>query len=156
MIKLLLSCALCTSTLLISLEMYRGKVRLADTASELSETVGRMLTLLRFEGADVYTICREAFTEEYPAFRAISNDFPVRWESVCNTLTADTETKRLMMLAGETLGASDTESQIERLTLIRDDLRAHAKELHKKAAESKRLYTTLGAAAGLAAVIFMI
>ena len=156
MTKLILSCILCCSTLMISNELHRRKVRLADTVADLAEAISRMITMLRFEAADVYTLCREAFTDSFPAFRGISSDFPSQWQGACKTIQADSETERLILLAGETIGASDALSQCERLTLIRDDLRSHAESLKQKAMESKKLYTTLGAAAGFAAAIIMI
>lgn len=157
MIKLFLCCALCTSTLLFSLELQREKERLADTAQELSEIIGRMISMLRFESADVFAICHEVFDNKYPAFRGIfAGDFPTLWKSACKTLTADAETVRIFALVGDTLGTSDTLSQTEHLTILRDDLHQHAKELKRKAADTKKLYTTLGALSGLTAVIMII
>ena len=157
MIKLILCCALCTSTLLASLELQRGKERLAATAEEMSEIIGRMISMLRFESADVFAICHEVFDDKYPDFRDISaGDFPTLWKSACETLIADSETVRIFKIIGETLGASDAQSQIEHLSNLRNDLHEHAKELKHKATETKKLYTTLGALSGLAAAIMII
>lgn len=157
MTKLILCAVLCTSTLMTSLELYRRKVRIADTAEELSDIIGRMISLLRFESADVYTLCRECFTNGYPQFQAIiDGNFRERWMSACQIIIADTETLRLLGLVGETLGNSDTQSQIERLQAIREDLRSHARALKQKHAETKKLYTTLGALSGLAVAIIII
>lgn len=157
MIKLFICCALCTSTLLASLELQREKERLADTSEELSEIIGRMISMLRFESADVFAICHEVFDDKYPVYRDISaGDFHTLWKSACKTLKADAETVRIFSIVGETLGTSDTLSQTERLSILRDDLHEHAKELKRKASETKKLYTTLGALSGLAAVIMII
>lgn len=140
-----------------SLELYRRKERFAETTEELSDIVGRMIALLRFENADVYSICQEVFSDKYPKFSSITaGDFPTLWKSACQSLGVDTETTRLFALVGDTLGTSDTQSQIEQLQIIRDDMRAHAKSLKERSAETKKLYTTLGALLGLAASIIII
>lgn len=157
MIKLFICCALCASTLLASLELQREKERLADTSEELSEIISRMISMLRFESADVFAICHEVFDEKNSVFREISaGDFPTIWKFACETLIADSETVRIFKTVGETLGVSDALSQIERLSILRDDLHEHAKELKHKAMETKKLYTTLGALSGLAAAIIII
>lgn len=156
MIKLILCCILCASTLMTSLELYRRKEHISETAEELSDVIGRMISLLRFESADVYTLCRECFGDNYPGFREISGNFHNQWISACQSITADIETVRLFTLVGETLGTSDTQSQTELLQAIRDDMREHAKALKQNAADTKKLYTTLGALSGLAAAIMII
>lgn len=143
---------------MMSLELHHCKERIADTAGELSDVISRMISLLRFENADVYTLCRECFTDDYMQFRSItSGDFHKMWLDACNCcMSADTETKRMLINVGETLGTSDTQSQIERLKVICNDMQDHTKSLKWKVAEQKKLYTTLGALSGLAVSIMII
>ena len=142
---------------MMSLELHHCKERIADTAGELSDVISRMISLLRFENADVYTLCRECFTDDYMQFRSItSGDFHKLWLDSCQHISADAESKRLLALVGETLGTSDTQSQIERLKVICNDMQDHTKSLKRKVAEQKKLYTTLGALSGLAVSIMII
>lgn len=140
-----------------SFELLRRKERVAETAGELSDIIGKMISLMRFESADVYTLCRECFTDGYPQFQAITDgNFHQLWLISCQSISADAETMRLFKLVGEILGTSDTQSQTDRLQVIRDDLRDHAKSLKQRNAGQKKLYTTLGALSGLAVTILII
>lgn len=144
-----------------SLELYREKERSSEAVREMSDIVGRIVSLLRFEATDVYEICRKAFEGaqilDYGKFTAIeSGDFPKQWKNACADLRADDESKRLFEQVGRILGSYDLESQLERLSHIQSELSERAKLLRDKAESTRKLYTTLGAMLGLGISIVII
>ena len=142
-------------------ELHSERVRAAEAARELSEVIGRMVSLLRFESSDVYEICRSAFDGakilNYSEFTSISQgDFPVLWQNACLSLKVDDETRRIFSLAGSVLGCFDLQSQTERLMQLQEELHTHAESLKKKAENERKLYVTLGAAFGITVSIIII
>lgn len=161
MIKLVISGALCASTVLISYEMYGERIRIADSVNELAEVTAVIISLLRYEAADVYTVCREAFDgavlSDYSAFKAIqSGDFPREWSRACKNLKSEPEAAKLFERIGRVLGSCDLESQIERLLDIRSELCSRAEYLKSKNESVKKLYTALGALSGIAISIIAV
>ena len=161
MIKLFLCCALCTCTLMFSLELHREKQRQAEAVRDLADVVSRIISLLRFEATDVFQICQNAFNNaeimDFTEFRLIDGgEFPIRWKKACQGLSTDSESKRLFEAVGGILGTCDLRSQTERLSQIHTDLTEHSKSLREKADGTKKLYTTIGALLGLGIAIVII
>lgn len=142
-------------------ELHAEREREAESVRELSEAVGKMITLLRFEAADVYELCGRAFEDlellDYSDFRQIdSGDFPELWNKACQKLKTDAEALKIFESVGKVIGASDIESQTERLCQIQRELSERGKELKKKSDESKKLYRTIGALSGVAISLMII
>ena len=155
----MLCTALCVCSLMSSYELYAGSLKKSQTARELAETVDRIIMMLRYGAADVYEICRSAFSdsEEFKAFRSINGgDFGAQWKAACDSIDADDDSKRLFERVGRILGTSDAESQAAVLGGVSKELYEHAKELKERAERSKRLYLTFGAAIGLGISIMII
>lgn len=153
--------ALSVCTTLAAIELHRQKARSAAVSWELSDKISEIIAALRFEAADVFELCQRVFDGEsicdYSAFRAIdSGDFPVRWQSACQTLKTDSRSAAMFSRVGKILGSSDLQSQIELLEALMLELREHAKEERLRVEASKKLYTTLGALLGAAVSIMMI
>ena len=155
MFRIYLCGALSLSTFMISAELHRLREKEADEPKRLAEAVSKMIPLVCYDSADVYTLSKSAMTG-FPEFSKITaGNFPEQWKSACKTIH-DPESAKLMSLCGDILGSSDGDSQIERLRLLRSDLRARAEELNKRCQGTKRLYYTLGALSGLAVSVMMI
>ena len=154
MIKLLLCAMLSLCTLLSSLEMYRERLCEAQIPREMAEALSRMISRLRFDAEDVFSLCENSFDgfvcADFSEFRAISSgDFHKKWASACKNLAADRESKALFESAGRILGSCDLQTQTERLAEISQELSERSKKLRERAEGSKRLYTAFGALSGI-------
>ena len=161
MIKFALCSALCACSLMSAIELHSERVQSAEAVRELAEITANIVSLLRFEAADVYVICREAFRGarvlDYSLFSEIdSGDFPKRWLEACESLHLDKEALELFKSVGRVLGSCDIESQIERIERIRAELSARAKKLRERADSTKKMYSVLGALLGLGISIVII
>ena len=142
-------------------ELHTEKVRTSSAARELSEVIGKIVSLLRFEASDVYEICRKSFEGtgilDYSEFESIDGgDFPLRWLTACQNIDIDDESRRIFEAVGRVLGSCDLNTQTDRLSRLQAELSDHAKDLREKADSTKKLYTTLGAAFGIALSIIII
>ncbi len=161
MIKLMLCSVLCICSLMSSYEVYSERLRSAEKVRELADSVYRMISLLRFEAADVYEICRSAFNGsefvDFSEFKGIdSGDFTEKWHNACLNLRADKDAVRIFERVGRILGSCDCESQTAMLAGISSELSERAKSLKSSAERSKRLYITFGAAIGIGISIIII
>lgn len=142
---------------LVSVELCRRKERLSDSARDLSDCVGKAISMLGFLRSDVYKISKEAFGACFKSFDFDKTaPFPELWAKACESEFSDPETKRLALTAGEILGSSDAWSQAERLRILQEDIRLHAESMRQKYDSEKRIYKTVGAFSGLALSIMII
>lgn len=155
MIKLMLFLTLCLCGVLFSYELFRQKCAEAQQARELSEGLTSMIALLKYSRPDVYELTRLSIGKRRPEFIFTPGDFQKKWCEASQSVK-DPEARRLMMSAGEIIGTTDSETQSESLSLIRDDLRALSERLRINSEKSKRLYITLGVLFCAAVGIIMI
>ena len=111
-----------------SAELYRDKLREAESPKLLADAVSRISSRLRFSSDDVFSLAQSAFPDAVisgaEAFLKItSGDFSERWKAACGGLSADEASKRLFSELGEILGTSDAQSQADRLGVIEAGLR---------------------------------
>ena len=161
MYRFILCAILCGSTLMASAELYRDKLKEAESPKLLADAVSRISSRLRFSSDDVFSLAQSAFPDAgisgSEAFLKISSgNFSERWKAACCGLSADEASKRLFSELGEILGTSDAQSQTDRLGVIEAGLRERHAYLVRKAESTKRLYTALGALSGIGIAIMTV
>lgn len=142
---------------LISYELLISEENKARRADSLIEAVDRIIVMLRFGGYDVFQICESIF-EDAQEFSPQNGDFQEQWVDYCSQNISDADMKDLAIFekVGEVLGSADAQSQIERLTYIKDEL---ARSYNKRRADiekKRRIYLSLGCFAGLMVCILLI
>ncbi len=161
MIRLFLCMIICGCGLLSASELNRQKLAEADAVRELCGVISRIEAMVRFEAADVYTICRRAFdgvkSADCGTFKEIDGgDFSEKWQSACDALNIDGEAKKIFREAGYVMGSCDAITQSERLSELKSALSERASTLSKRADETKKLRLTLGALLGAAVSVIFI
>lgn len=142
---------------LISYELLIGEENKARKADFLRETVDKIISMLRFGGHDVFQICESVF-EDAQEFSLENGDFQEQWVSYCrhNISDADLKDIHLFEKVGDVLGSADAQSQIERLTYIKDELARSYNRRRADIEKKRRIYLSLGCFSGLMVCILLI
>lgn len=151
-----MSFVIIASAFLLAREKIISEEKTIKLLTALFDSLERMISMLRFQSADVYSICERAF--ELEEFKRISDSFSESWVNACQkTLKSLSEDEySLFESIGGFLGQFDLETQLSRLEYIKMEyikrLDFRKSELSKK----KKLYYSLGAFAGTIICLILI
>ena len=142
---------------LISYELLICKENKARSADGLREAVDKIIVMLHFGEYDVFQICESLF-ENAHEFSPKNGNFHSQWVSYCNQNIDDADMGDILLFekVGEILGSSDAQSQIERLTYIKDELWQSYNKKRTDVEKKRRIYFSLGCFAGLMVCIILI
>ena len=142
---------------LISYELLIGEENKARSADSLREAVDKIIVMLHFGEYDVFQICESVF-EDADEFSPKNGNFHSQWVSYCNQNIDDADMGDILLFekVGEILGSSDAQSQIERLTYIKNELWQSYNKKRTDVEKKRRIYFSLGCFAGLMVCIILI
>lgn len=142
---------------LISYELLIGEENKARSAGGLKDAIDKIIVMLHFGEYDVFQICESVF-EDADEFSPKNGNFHSQWVSYCNQNIDDADMGDILLFekVGEILGSSDAQSQIERLTYIKDELWQSYNKKRTDVEKKRRIYFSLGCFAGLMVCIILI
>lgn len=160
MIKLIVAITIISCTGLAGYELYKQEQTNAKAIQELYQIVEDIIISIDYLSLDVFEICTSVFRDrkylDYSAFLNIScGDFPSLWSKACVD-TFNGHTCEVFSDIGNILGACDSESQIKKLTYIKESLMRSYEELSVKLNDKRKLYSTISLCVGVLLVLIII
>lgn len=139
----------------------RRRQELAVSAQLVRRLTGELGYSMKPADELIGMLCREDGFTKLWYLRAFSDleelPFPERWRRsvLSRTGNLDEDERQLLLRVGEVLGCYDLDTQLQQLLPIAEQLQQRAQELGEQVAKDRRLYTSLGPLAGLAACILL-
>ncbi len=146
------------STVMCSNEIYRRRQREVIATNRMANAVDEIISLISYGNYDVYTICSriyECMGIVNDAVFSAYGDFKEQWSSAINNIQ-ESESKTIFNEVGDIIGAYDSNTQISKLTYIRDVLRKNYDSQNVILSKNRRIYYTMGCFLGLMLVIIVI
>jgi len=140
---------------LISYELLMRQKNGEECVFLFRNSLDKIISMLRFGQYNVFEICETVFEAE--CFSQKSGCFTEQWNEFCKEhMLDDTHDISLIERVGEILGSCDSESQIEQIAYIRDELSASYSKKHAETERKRRIYLSLGCFGGMMICILLI